>query len=335
MNLFIRFSISLAIGIIFFYFTIKGINLSELHFNFTYNSIIILIIFVFNFVGITFLRSLRTYSVIRNIDSIKLNEMFYFTSVGYSFIVMLPFRMGELIIPLLVKKNFGISVSTTLIIVMIERFLDLFIVLIAMFYLITYISAPKWLIHSNYFILILFTLVSLFLMFSYRYSNLIWKVLYPLIKNLSSNNHEKVIRILKGFKIGFRLIKTPRNFLTVLFLSIIILFLSVFSIQLVLSLSEINSNFTMALTILVINLIGISIPAGPAMIGNYQYSCIIALSLFEIDKNQSFIFGNLYYIMGIGMTIILGAIFYPFSQITVEDIKKSILLKKQQNMELE
>lgn len=328
MKLFIRLIISLSIGLGFLYLTFKDIQFEKLTFSWSENTFYFIILYIMNFVMITFLRSLRSFIVFRNLGKLKLQQMFTYTSVGYSFIVMLPFRMGELLIPLFIKKNTGIALSSSLIVIMFERFLDLFMVLISLIYIVSTLPLPDWLIKSSFIAISVFTLILITLLLSYKKSHLVWKLMLPVINLLNEKTNEKIRHILKGFKEGFRNIKTRRTFFMIFGLSLIIMMLSMLSIFYVLKIVGIEGNLVIAATVLILNLIGISIPAGPAMIGNYQYSCIVALSLFSIDKNQSFIFANLYYLLGIGMTIILGILFYPTVHFTLEDIKNAITMKQ-------
>ncbi|MEM7182562.1 MAG: lysylphosphatidylglycerol synthase transmembrane domain-containing protein, partial [Spirochaetota bacterium] len=257
-------------------------------------------------------------------------QMFSFTSLGYMFIVVLPLRMGELIIPFLIKKNTRISLSSSLIVIMVERLLDLFVVLLSLLYIISILVLPEWVIKSNLIVLIAFLLMTIIFIFSYNHSNLIWKMLLPILRLFKEETTEKVKHAFKGFREGLKLIKSWKNFAIIFSLSIVIICLSISSIYYVLQMLDIESNLIIAATILIINLLGISIPGGPAMAGNFQYSCMLALSFFSINKGTSFIFANLYYVLGIGFTILLGIIFIPKLHFSWNDMKKVLHASKEQ-----
>jgi uncharacterized membrane protein YbhN (UPF0104 family) len=85
-------------------------------------------------------------------------------------------------------------------------------------------------------------------------------------------------------------------------------------------------NYNHALIVMSINTIGIAFPAGPGMIGNFQYSCMVALDLFNTDKTLAFAFANIYYLIGMGLTVILGLVLLPSLHLSYTEIKKDIYL---------
>lgn len=324
MKLLTKLFISVLIGGFFLYLTVKDIQFDQLTYKFSENSFFLITIYIAIFVLMTFLRALRSYFVLKNLGEITIRQMTTFTCIGYSFIVVLPLRMGEFIIPFLIKKNTGISLSSSLIVILFERLLDLTIILIALLFVISTLVVPSWLVHAN---LVMMAVVGIFLIIfilSYRHSHFVWKLLLPFIQIFPESKQEKVKHILRGFKQGFQIIKKKENLVIVLGLSLLILVLIVGSIYTVLQMNGIAPNIVLSFTIFLINSIGISLPAGPAMMGNYQYSIMIALSLFSIDKNLAFIFANTYYLLGVGMTILLGMTFLPFTKFTFQDIWTAI-----------
>ena len=79
-----------------------------------------------------------------------------------------------------------------------------------------------------------------------------------------------------------------------------------------------------AFVVLVINIIGISLPTGPGMLGNFQFSCIVALALFDITKEHAFGFSMAYYVFGIGIIILLGLMSLPFVKVSFKEVFKNI-----------
>ena len=65
-----------------------------------------------------------------------------------------------------------------------------------------------------------------------------------------------------------------------------------------------------------------SLPAAPGLIGNFQFACMFALSLWGIAKNEAFAFAMVYYFIGVGINVVLGLIFLPFMDIPFRQMFK-------------
>ena len=77
-----------------------------------------------------------------------------------------------------------------------------------------------------------------------------------------------------------------------------------------------------AFLVLVIVMIGISLPAAPGFIGNFQFACVMALSIYGLPKNDAFAFSMVFYFLGIGINILLGLVFLPSMNLSFKDIKQ-------------
>ena len=83
-----------------------------------------------------------------------------------------------------------------------------------------------------------------------------------------------------------------------------------------------------ALTVTTITALGVSLPAAPGLIGNFQFACMVALSFWGIAKNEAFAFAMVYYFIGVGINIALGLIFLPFMDIRIKQIISHKSFKK-------
>jgi hypothetical protein len=86
------------------------------------------------------------------------------------------------------------------------------------------------------------------------------------------------------------------------------------------------SGFTLPIAapfiVMIILMLGITIPTAPGFIGNWHYSCILGLSLFGIPKTDAFTFSVLFHFLSIGIVVILGLMFLPFNKFSLSDLKK-------------
>jgi hypothetical protein len=77
-----------------------------------------------------------------------------------------------------------------------------------------------------------------------------------------------------------------------------------------------------AYTVLIITALGVTLPTAPGFVGNYHYSCVLALTLFGIPKNDALTFAILLHFMQVMVTILLGLIYLPFIRVPLPTIFK-------------
>lgn len=79
-----------------------------------------------------------------------------------------------------------------------------------------------------------------------------------------------------------------------------------------------------AFVVMIILMIGITIPTAPGFVGNWHFSCIVGLSLYDIPKTDAFAFAVIFHIIFIGIVIILGLMFLPFNKFSLSDLKQQV-----------
>jgi uncharacterized protein (TIRG00374 family) len=165
------------------------------------------------------------------------------------------------------------------------------------------------------------------LLIFYKNSDLVMSFFKPIITRLPVFIQEKQKTFVAGFNHGIKTVANRKNLIYVSLLSLVVWMLSASSVYFLLHSFNLPLQFIAALTLMLINVLGISVPAGPGMIGNFQYSCIIALSLFGVSKNIAFDFSMSYYIIAIGSTILIGLICFPLVKISFKELKSLVLRK--------
>ena len=79
-----------------------------------------------------------------------------------------------------------------------------------------------------------------------------------------------------------------------------------------------------AFVVLIVMAIGVSVPTAPGLLGNFQFACILALSIFNISKADAVAFSISYYIFGVGTYILLGLVFIPLTDFSLKTIKQKM-----------
>lgn len=319
--------ISIAIGTVLIYLSLRGINLHELSLHHSdFNALYLIPTFAL-LISLPMIRSLRLKILFVHLKKVEYYKMLLMNNIGYFFIMLLPLRLGELAIPYMMKRDSGISMASAMSVIFVERMID-FIVLLGFLFFISFILfLPPWLMKSGIIISVLLAVVVIALFVSYRHSHLVKSMIDPVLKRMPMHLQERIRGILGRFKEGFRIINSPGLIIVVVLISIVVWSISVMIIYCLLRFQGVNLGFMAAITVMVVNVIGVSLPSGPGVIGNFQYSCIVALSFFGVERNASFIFANLYYIIGMSFTMLIGIISFAVSGISFREIRENLQLK--------
>ena len=121
---------------------------------------------------------------------------------------------------------------------------------------------------------------------------------------------------------GFGTIFNFKYFLLTTFLTFMVWLFAALLIYILYPSSGINLTFYTSFIVLFVLSVGIAIPGAPGYIGNWQYACIFALSLFSIDKVDALAFSLVYYAIALISVIIIGMFCFPFIGLKYSDLKR-------------
>lgn len=323
----LKLTVSILIAATLLFFSVRELNWDSIGKAMVISDLPMLMLSLFIILMLPILRSWRLKLMLDSVVKIPFNTLFSINAVGYLFIMILPLRIGELIIPMLIRNKFNASLSAVLSVVFIERIIDLIVLLLILFATISIGFLPPWMLKVASAFLAFMIFVVIALLIFHKKSDLIVRFFAPLIKRLPAFVQEKQKIFIAGFNDGIKTVANPKNLIYVSLLSFVVWMLSAASVFCLLQAFNLPLKFLGALTLMLINVLGISVPAGPGMMGNFQYSCILALSLFGVDKNTAFDFSMGYYMVAVGSTVLIGLFCLPLVKVSFKELK-SIILKK-------
>lgn len=273
---------------------------------------------------ISFLRSLRWGIILSPLEKIGQKKLIPLTCIGYMAVIVIPMRIGEFLRPYLLSTSSKISISSAVGTIIVERTLDILTILAILFIVVFISSSPEWLLKTGYSLLPFFLLLIFFLCFFYFKKELSLKILKPVLDRLPTEVGKKVEGLLQNLTDGFSIISNPVRLVYALLLSIFIWISSALTAYSIFYFLDLQLPLVSAFMVLIITIVGISIPAAPGMVGNFQYAAIVALSLFNVEKTDAFIFSMVYYFLGVGVAILLGLVFLPLVDISIKDIRNKL-----------
>ena len=310
--------VGLLLSAILIYLTVRGIRLEDVANGFKtvryrYIPPVLILILL-----IQVLRSLRWGAILSPLEKVNQFSLFSVTSVGFLAIVAMPARLGELVRPYLISKKSDIRMISAIGSIFVERVFDSFTILIMAAFPLFIVPAvpylPLWLREAS-FIFFLLTMAMLTVMvFMIVKREASFKVVNPILNRLPDRYANKLNRLIHHFIDGFKIITHIRSLLYVMFLSGLIWLIGVLVIYILFFAFGFHLPPVAAFVLMIILIIGITIPTAPGFVGNWHFFCVLGLSLFGIPRTDALTFAVIYHFLSIGTVIILGLIFLPFNK---------------------
>ena len=251
-------------------------------------------------------------------------SLFAITSVGFLAVIAIPARIGELARPYLISTKTGVSISSAMGTVLVERVFDGLGVLALLFIVVLFTPLPPWLIRGS----ILFFLITLILLGCMTF--LIFRretalnLLSPLLKKFPERWHLRLSDMIDHLIDGFKIIPHWRSMCYLALLSMTIWVINAVSIFVLFFAFGFDLPLSAAFVLMAIIILGIAIPTAPGFVGNWHFFCVLGLGLFGIHKTDALTYAIVLHFLSIGTVGSLGLIFLPFNRFSPSDIRRSL-----------
>jgi glycosyltransferase 2 family protein len=322
-----KYVVGIIFSCVFIYFSVRGLEfdkiveaLQDVKYSYLIMAALLMLL-------TSVLRSLRWGMILSPIEKIGQKSLFSIFSVGFMAVVLIPMRVGELVRAYLLRTNSHVSFTTALSTIFVERVFDMLTILLILFVVILQAPVPLWLLKAGYTALVLSILMILFMCFCYFKTGETLRLIRPVLGWLPHRFQGKLEGLIKNFITGFEIIRNPGKILGIAILSTLIWVISGLAIYSLFWFQGLELNLVVAFVVLVVNIVGVSLPTAPGMLGNFQLSCIVALSLFNVNKDVAFVFSMVYYLLGIGIIVFLGLVFLPFIKFSLRNVLRDMRRK--------
>jgi len=327
--------LGIVIGAFFVYLSFRGINLNGIADGLKNANLFFIIPFLCLMIIIQILRSYRWGIILRPIMKIDQFSLFSVTSVGFLAVIAIPARIGELARPYLISTKTGISMSSALGTIMVERVFDALTVLTAFFIVLLFTPLPPWLIKGSFFFLfvvLVFAGLMVSLIFMKEDS---LKIVSPVLKLFPEKWRLKLMKLIDSLIDGFKIIPHKRSMCYLAFLSMVIWVTDAVAMYILFFAFDITLPLSAAFVLMAVIIIGIAIPTAPGFVGNWHFFCVLGLGLFGINKTDALTYAIVLHFLSIGIVVILGIAFLPFNRISLSDIKSKFSINSEKIVALE
>jgi len=234
--------------------------------------------------AIHFVRTARWRILLDPVAKVPFARINAASAVGFMALFILPLRLGEFARPYLVAERPTLRVSAALSSVVVERVADG--VFTAALLILALLAVPEGtpnlpLVRAAGWVMLgLFAGLLLFLAGAYRSREGAVALTRRLLGPLSPRAAERLGGMLDAFTHGLRQLPGWRGAGLFFLLTLAYWGLNGWGMQLLARGFGISLTLVQAYTVLGVLVVGVMIPAGPGMVGTFQYAVVLALSLF-------------------------------------------------------
>jgi uncharacterized protein (TIRG00374 family) len=281
-------------------------------------------------------RAMRWRYLVCTVKDVKTTDLFAPLMIGFM-ANMLPARAGEFIRAYLLSKKVKISFSSSFATIFIERLFDLVVVLLLFIWVMLFMPEvfssgdPELVSNVKIFGITSLTLCIFIFLFSallqFR-NDLAMKIVGFFVKPLPEKWKEKIVGMVHSFTDGLKIMKDKRGFMATVFLSVLIwasfiilyypLYLA-FGIET--QLPVVSSLIILCLTVAIF----ITVAPTPGFLGSYHLGCVAALhGIFGIEKAVALSYGIVAWIVAMGLTVFIGAIYAIKENISLGEVSARV-----------
>ena len=307
----LKLFIGFVVSFIFLYLTFAKVNFSNIDMQLKEVNPKFLLYALMLCLLTLYLRSLRWGYILRATFVFNQKFLLPISSVGIAAITILPLRLGEVVRPLLISKSSKIKFSSALASIVFERVLDTFMIITVLSIVIIFSSVPEWIYKAGiglFFFISIILIVIIFIYFNKDKTKVIFSKLSYIFPDKALNSIHEVFN---NFFNGLSILSKPLDIIIAVLISIFIWLNYGLIVYLMFYFHSFDLPIIAAFSVVAFTFLATSLPAAPGFLGTFQYGCFLALTGYGVSTDAAALFSLTYYLVMIGMNILLGLIFLP------------------------
>lgn len=207
---------------------------------------------------------------------------------------LLPFRLGEFMRAIPLKRREGLSFSATMGTVVIERVIDVITLMMVFGICLILFPFPVWLKNGSLLILGVIVLAMMLWYYMVHHKESAMRLFDRVTRRLPGSKSGRLNHIMSSFITGMSMIQSVRSYMMILLYSMATWFTYMLSFYLMfkaLNLTVTNGlNFIHATVSMVFASFAIMIPAAPGYVGTFHEMTKQSLLLFSVDREPALTF---------------------------------------------
>jgi glycosyltransferase 2 family protein len=267
------------------------------------------------------LRSYRWKYVLNPLRRIGVRRLFSGVAVGYMANNILPARLGEIVRSYYLGKKEGLSKSSTLATVVIERLFDGLTLLGFLALISTFLTFPDWVTTAGVVAAALFFVLAAVLAASVARRDLTLTLVRRLTSSLPTRIAQRLHDLIGSFLTGLLILRHWRDAVLAFVFSVLGWIVEAATYYVVGLCFDFHLTITAAMVTVAIVNFGILLPAAPGYVGTFEFFCVSALSLVFVERSEALSYALvLHGVLVIPITVI-GMVCFFKDQMSLAEIK--------------
>jgi len=267
------------------------------------------------------LRAVRWQVLLRPVQRVPLGAAFSATSIGFAATAVLPFRLGEIVRPALLGQRTGMGLTPALSSVVVERILDMLMVVTCALVLSLHWTVPEWLRHATMVLAAIAFGGFGALLLAQRFRGLADRLLDAVLGLLPAGVGSAVRPIVDGLFAGVAGLRDGRTLLELLGLSVVLWAVNGVPFGFALWALDVPAPFVGgSLACLVVVAAAVFLPQAPGFVGTWQVGCTAALAIFHVPDERAVAFSLLTWVIQLVTSVGLGGICLAREDLSVSDM---------------
>jgi uncharacterized protein (TIRG00374 family) len=326
----IRYALGILITVLALWLSFRNLDWGTLKQSFSRVNLVWVILAVFTVLLSVYIVGWRWQILLRSKARIPLTDMFRFNIISQYVNIIIPARFGELLKAWLAARKYSLSGSYVLGTILVEKIVEYFIVFILAVLAPVFFTFQTKLKGHTIAIVIFLILISLLILAIWK-RVLVRKWLARLANIFPGKLRARVLSFLDKGMEAFTLLKDIKMILLVVVITLIVLFSQVITNLVLFNAYGFKLSIFEALILQLALLIGMSLPSVPGKIGIFEYTVVLVLSMFAIDKSIALSYGLMLHVIAYLPKILLGFIYTTSLNISLKKAGKEIELDELKN----
>ena len=316
-----RLAVATIVSLVGLYIAFNDVDPKELFYELKIVDVKLVIMAIILLLISCFVRAYRWKLLIDAADNIKLSKVFSATMVGYFGNGIFAFRLGELLKAYTVSRNQKIGTLEAFGTVVVERLLDVIMVILIFIFLAPWFSFEDNYIEAGVFIFIGISLLTIIaLIAAVRYQ---WLLRLETLSLFSSNLGKRFLSYIKKMENGIKSLRCVKSPLKVIFCSVLIWVIYFLETIILIKSCDLPLSAYDAGIILTLGSISFGIPALPGSAGTYDASMkYVLIILYKISSEVALNYAIVSHAVAYFPLTIIGFIFFLNSSYNLNELRR-------------
>ncbi len=299
--------IGIAIGVACLAFAMREVSLAELGAALTRANLWLATPFLAVLFAFYWIKTVRWAQLLAPLTTVRAAELFPAVMIGYAGNALLPMQLGDLARASLAARRLNAPMFAILVSIGIERAFDLVgILLVLMAALAAFDGLPAVVITTGYWLAAAIAAVVLAAAVYVFFTSRVVALARFFTAWLPQNLGARILSELERGAVGAGIVRQPRLAFGALLTSVLQWLLMWVCVWLSLIALQIDVPPGAALVVLVLTVVGITLPSSPGYFGNIQLAYVLALKPFGVDAGSAIAASLFFHVLAYPSVVVVG-----------------------------